>query len=718
MAEQQIQSTERLQSKAPPSLSISTAPIPEERATEKKASARVSKKNKVDAILNTGLNLHAKHLHDFVLDAATNSPRRNFQFFASQIRSLVKGIEAGVVTGFNEKFDGSPAIVFGLDAKRKPFVAYKGGFNRKGKGGTGQVLFGNSQEIEAKVPRYQEGSTIHATYADLCEALLPKIEAIQGNLTTGYVFQADVMFTEGNGGRQFIDGAWHLKPNTIRYIIGPDDPNFKAIGDAKVGLFVHTPCVRRLDKPYKRLSALSSQNETVVRRIVEEIHSGEVFAAHPWHDEVAISGKYDLSGVETDIATARIALKSLSPEFKRLFGARHLDHFKVFFNSRLYANGDGGVFSQALRNETPTGEVLASEMIAWQEYRTQKALEAKSTSKERRSSLPVYTKALREVWKEHESEVLALVQAYQAGIRAQDRVQQVILPAVSSKLGAGEVEGGAIRGMLSSKKVGEARKPYAVKLVDRLDFTMRNNENNQRSRSTGFDAGEDTQRSFDRFERSLSVWRPGTHFFVGKMQFPHAGHIAMIRDLATEVGPENIIVLASDKQYDPCQLEGSKIGLSKSREDFQAGNFSHPFSCGLREEILRLSLPAEIDVSVMEVAKLWSYLETARELEKVGKINLVVGDKEVGEVNRYRDQEERYSDFLRLVPVPLKQEGVSGTELRQAVVRHLEGDANAIDTINQGLFFVPESERPRIVTALSEEYAEALRVFERTCGRW
>lgn len=521
-----------------------------------KAAKRIAKPA---PIVNTGLNMHAEHLHDFALMAATHSPRRNFQFFARQLRNLVKQVESGVVTGFNEKFDGSPAVVFGLDKKGEPFVAYKGGFNRK-RGG--QVLFNSADEIEPKNSRYSPGNTIHSTYADICNTLLPKLAAINTKLPHGFVFQADVIFTENNGGRQRIDEALHIMPNTIRYVVEEGDSNFKAIGEAKIGLFVHTPCARRIDRPHGRLAALSSQNETAVRSIVQQIQSSEIFAVHPWHDEVHIKAGHDLSAVETDIATARVALKTLSPEFKRLFGTKHIDTFRVFFNSRLYPGGDGGVFARALRDDMPTGEELVTEMTAWNAHRRERALNAKSTSEKRKKELTSYTETLAELFKNHEAEVLAVVQAYQAAIRAQDRVQQVVLPAVQSKIGGGEVEGGAISGKLTSTVKGEKAKPYAVKLVDRLGFTMRNNHNNQRSRSVQVQDGEQTTRSFDRLADPLHIWRPDAHFFIGKMQFPHAGHIAMIRDLANDIGPENVVILASDKQYDPYQMQGEKIKLA------------------------------------------------------------------------------------------------------------------------------------------------------------
>ena len=119
---------------------------------------------------------------------------------------------------------------------------------------------------------------------------------------------------------------------------------------------------------------------------------------------------------------------------------------------------------------------------------------------------------------------------------------------------------------------------------------------------------------------------------------------------------------------------------------------------------------------MMPVQTLWSYLKTAQELGESGHINLVVGEKELAE-DRFGPQLNEYPDHLRQVAIPLKHEGISGTQMRDAIAALAAGDSEAYSVVWNGLLFVPEEHRDGIITTLTDEWIQALAILERTRGR-
>jgi len=80
-----------------------------------------------------------------------------------------------------------------------------------------------------------------------------------------------------------------------------------------------------------------------------------------------------------------------------------------------------------------------------------------------------------------------------------------------------------------------------VKFVDRLDFTLQNNQ----KRGPSVNLPLEGSNPFSRFSPPLNRWAPGTAFVVMKGQPVHSGHIKMIKLAEKALGA--VTVLASNK---------------------------------------------------------------------------------------------------------------------------------------------------------------------------
>lgn len=121
------------------------------------------------------------------------------------------------------KYDGSPSVVFGHHPETgKFFVASKSAFNKNPK------LNYTEKDVEAN------HGHAPGLVSKLKSALkhLPKVAPKKG------VYQGDLMYTKDDV--QEHGGSYHFKPNTITYSAKKDSAEGKKIGNAHLGIVVHT----------------------------------------------------------------------------------------------------------------------------------------------------------------------------------------------------------------------------------------------------------------------------------------------------------------------------------------------------------------------------------------------------------------------------------------------------------------------------------------------
>ena len=109
----------------------------------------------------------------------------------------------------------------------------------------------------------------------------------------------------------------------------------------------------------------------------------------------------------------------------------------------------------------------------------------------------------------------------------------------------------------------------------------------------------------------------------------------------------------------------------------------------------------DVKIVIINPRMLVFFLQRAKEEGRQGKVTLMVGQKEI-EAKRYRSQEQAFPDHLTVRSLPPFFDGLSGTEVRQALkdaaLKRCEG---SIRKLHEALDYVEDPlERELIVRAL------------------
>ncbi len=661
---------------------------------------------------SAGLNLHIEHLHDLPLIAGA-ADHILAQAFTSIIHDFARQLRSGTFNTINEKFDGSPAIAFGLDHHGQAFIAYKGGFDPK-RGP--QKLIRNQADLDKY---YDATHGVYPTLLDCVNHLLPALNKHKSEtVLRKFIFQADLLFTEANGARQEIDGALHIRPNTLKYLVNPEHAAFQAIAAAKVGLAVHTPCLRGINREKQRVTAKASSNHLAVRTISALLEAPDLFTVHPYHDRPAAKTSEPVRLADDLVKQCRevqLQLKVLSPEFSRQWRSTHVDQFRTFLNSSLRIPDGKGIFELAAKHQAFDPLVLLQTCLPWHQARLATKEAAAEPDVKVIREMRLYQEKLSDFIAKFEKELCALLQAYYKALRLQSVLQICLNESAPARLGGGATEGYCIERTLAPKNSEDGKIRLIAKIVERNEFTRKNNLNNRRNTAA---TDEQTIETARQLTYPLDVWRPGAVFWLGKTQPPHAGHIALLRAAQAQYGKENVFVLPSSKTANHRGMDWQETGFSKTQEAFRAGDFHYPFSIQLREDILKAGLGPDAAISCRPTNELRAYIKHAKEAGLSGRIYLLVGDKEIG-AERYDAWQKEFPDHFGILPMPMQAEGISATQLRAVIKRYaLTGQTEDLASLQAAYSFIePAETRTRLLDRVIDEWRQAQAVLERTRGR-
>lgn len=170
-----------------------------------------------------GKNLHLEHLEDELFNNGVAGGRAAINFLRA-LRDMLKG-DAKSPVNVTVKWDGAPAVFFGIDPEDGQFfVAKKGIFNKNPK------TYKSYADIEAD------------TSGDLTTKLKVAFDNLK-NLKLGKsIYQGDLMFTKSDLKTETIDGESLItfQPNTIVYAVPADSELGKEISSADMGIIIHT----------------------------------------------------------------------------------------------------------------------------------------------------------------------------------------------------------------------------------------------------------------------------------------------------------------------------------------------------------------------------------------------------------------------------------------------------------------------------------------------
>ena len=170
-------------------------------------------------------NTHLEHLEDLIFNNGYAGAQSALDYVESLRQMLAEG--TGTTTKLTVKWDGSPAVICGIDPEDgKFFVGTKSVFAK-----------GEPKRCKSERDIQQWYSDKPELAAKLSTALkyLPKIGI-------GMVVQGDLMFTEGDISIVEINGedCYVFTPNTITYAVPVKSRLGEKIQRAKIGIIFHT----------------------------------------------------------------------------------------------------------------------------------------------------------------------------------------------------------------------------------------------------------------------------------------------------------------------------------------------------------------------------------------------------------------------------------------------------------------------------------------------
>lgn len=170
---------------------------------------------------------HIDHLEENIL----NKGKQGVKEALSQIEASISYFVSESDYKISTKFDGSPALVAGVDVNGRFFVATKSAFNKERKINYSKedidTNHGNSPGVVEKL--------------NLALAYLPSLD-LKGIYQMDYMFDNNIKQLEVP---KLIDGVKNenrfltFQPNTIKYAVSPDSPYGEQIINSKIGVAIH-----------------------------------------------------------------------------------------------------------------------------------------------------------------------------------------------------------------------------------------------------------------------------------------------------------------------------------------------------------------------------------------------------------------------------------------------------------------------------------------------
>jgi hypothetical protein len=631
-----------------------------------------------DHSVHRGIIRHGEHLVDLVLAQAGTTNTRHLDAFETIVRSLIEQAANQSAPLVNEKIDGSPSIVLGFTPEGKPFVAYKG-----------QVLRTVREQQLVTTPSeakrfFSAKPVLAAKYASLINRLAPRLRAIDSKFHE-LIFQGDLLFAEEDDGKQINDGSIVLQPNTIPYTIPPDSLHYSAIARAKVGLVIHTVGKRKVDAETGRLLVEPIANrKPLVDAFVAGLRSPNVFAITPLRRNVPIALETPLSSstvqsIDTLLDSIRADLSELPETFTSVWRSQLEPSWRPFFNSGVRPPANGGIYLKASKQEPFAFEELVEQYRQWATQRAKATLELSQLE----AVLQTDSEALERV-----------LRAYYHAIEIQYLLQPSLSEMFQSVLGGAPVEGVMLE-----------HDSTIVKLVDRLQFTLRNNAYRERASSLA---------QFDLYPEPFDQWRPGAIFLVGKFQPVHIGHIEMIRQIRKQYPDKELYIIASAKAPNLAATHWKDLGAAPRKGDLSKGEYTHVFDQKLRRLMFQHSLGDLAPVYFLDAALFSSYVRLAHAQGLEGNVYRAVGEKEM-EAGRFNDEFEKWGSHVKPLAIDMQEGGISATQLRAAIaelssLKKGEIQETAEETLQKGLSMITDDQaRKRVCAQLIRQWKKVDR---------
>jgi len=385
-------------------------------------------------------NTHMTHLEDRVIYGGVKGAREAI-FALRAMRDMLAG-NSNENYDVTVKWDGAPAVFAGIDpSDGQFFVAKKGIFNKDPK------VYKSEADVRAD------------TSGDLAEKLVVAFNELK-DLGIKDVIQGDIMFTKGDVAKESIDGEsyYTFQPNTIVYAIPVKSDLGKQIAKANLGVVWHTTYK---GKDFHSMKASYGVNLKGLKK-----------KPSIWYQDAEyrdVTGKASLSATDTKQVNdalsdaGKIFQKIASSTLKQIQDNPQLAGQFETFNNSLVRKGE--------RIGSPAKHV--SDLLIWFKDRFEKERAKRKSPKGKEGVDKKEQELMRFFSKENRKNLQlvfelqnAIVDAKLLIINKLDKVKQLDT-FVRTKNGF-KVTGS--EGFVAIDKTTSG----AVKLVDRLEFSMNN----------------------------------------------------------------------------------------------------------------------------------------------------------------------------------------------------------------------------------------------------
>jgi hypothetical protein len=167
----------------------------------------------------------SEHLEDLIFNKGYAGAEEALNYIDSLRHMLAEG--TGTTTQLTVKWDGSPAIICGIDPEDSKFFV-----------GT-KAVFSKGEPKRAKSTKQIQGW--YGDQPELAEILTNALRYLS-KLNIGGVVQGDLLFTPGKVNRVEVNDeeCYVFTPNTITYAVPVNSQLGERIANAKLGIIFHT----------------------------------------------------------------------------------------------------------------------------------------------------------------------------------------------------------------------------------------------------------------------------------------------------------------------------------------------------------------------------------------------------------------------------------------------------------------------------------------------
>ena len=390
-------------------------------------------------------NTHLEHLEDDIINNGFDGGKNAIAFLES-LKDMLAGNSKGKLN-VTTKWDGAPAIVCGPSPENgKFFVGTKSVFNKTPKVNyTIQDIRNNHDGPVANILRE-------------CLEYLSGIgmkEILQGDLMFTSSGKKTTTYKDGSGKSEVMIS---FQPNTIIYMVPENTPFGKKIQRSKLGIVFHTTYK---GSSFDKMKAKFGANVSKLRR-----------TPNVWFDDASykdVSGNATMTIGETQ--QLQKIINQANGSLKQ--GKEMLNKIKIEKNTlsvgvqlKTYLNS----FIRAA-TDLPSTKETANKFREYYQEKTQKEIDGVKTDKAKEKYQTIQDTGLKFIDDHNESVYMAC-----ATYKSLQRAKKVIIDKLNKakSIGTFKREGNGLKVTNPEGYVAVDKKGKAVKLVDRLEFSVQN----------------------------------------------------------------------------------------------------------------------------------------------------------------------------------------------------------------------------------------------------